>query len=189
MGWADQVKDRDGGRCFICGKKSDLYAHHLFSRNIYPELTDEVDNGRTLCGKHHKGFHKAFGYGNNTGFQFMKYLKQFREKDQAEENGHVNLTTPKREIRKTNRDAITSDEYREIYIDKSQKVDFDKLNNRRNLKKIVTNNQESFIKVETSIPNSIFTLLDEKCKKLGIEVSHSLNLLILNEVRSSKGIL
>lgn len=52
--WRTRVLARDNFTCLECGSKGKLEAHHIKSRNLYPGLALEVDNGRTLCKECHK---------------------------------------------------------------------------------------------------------------------------------------
>jgi 5-methylcytosine-specific restriction endonuclease McrA len=60
------VLARDDGCCWICGERS-LFrdgesahqVHHVFGRAHFPECSYDVDNGVTLCPKHHKGVELA----------------------------------------------------------------------------------------------------------------------------------
>lgn len=49
--WANSVKRRDRG-CVICGEVYRLNAHHLIPREI-KETKYDIDNGLSLCPKHH----------------------------------------------------------------------------------------------------------------------------------------
>lgn len=54
--WRLKVFRRDGFKCVLCGsgKSGTLNADHINPRFLYPELTFNVDNGRTLCITCHK---------------------------------------------------------------------------------------------------------------------------------------
>lgn len=74
--WRKQIFVRDNYRCKICEKQGgNLNAHHLNSYHAFPDERFKIDNGVTLCTKHHKEFHKQFGYRNNTKEQFEEYMK------------------------------------------------------------------------------------------------------------------
>ena len=49
--WRKSVFKRDNYTCVLCGDKkgSNLEADHIKPRYSFPELTFELDNGRTLC--------------------------------------------------------------------------------------------------------------------------------------------
>jgi len=73
--WVRAVKKRDKF-CFICGGDKELKAHHLESFDIHPELRYDLKNGIVLCSKHHKEFHKKYGYGKNTKKQFEEFITE-----------------------------------------------------------------------------------------------------------------
>lgn len=52
--WRMAVFKRDGFKCVICGSKLEIEADHIKEVCRYPELIYDVNNGRTLCHKHHK---------------------------------------------------------------------------------------------------------------------------------------
>jgi hypothetical protein len=68
--WAKGVKEKGGFRCAVSGT---LVSHHLESYHAHPELRLVVDNGVCLCESCHKGFHRRFGFFNNTTEQFCQY--------------------------------------------------------------------------------------------------------------------
>lgn len=74
--WARKVKERDNFYCQICGK-SDVYlhSHHCNSWDLFESQRFDVDNGVTLCEKHHDDFHVMYGFGNNTKYQFLEFKK------------------------------------------------------------------------------------------------------------------
>lgn len=74
--WRAQVYERDGFECVRCGDRAggNLNAHHLESYNARRDLRWEASNGATLCEDCHLGFHKRFGYGDNTAAQFAEYM-------------------------------------------------------------------------------------------------------------------
>lgn len=78
--WRIKVWARDKTKCKVCGIRKDLMvAHHLDGFNIFPEKRFDVNNGVTLCDKHHISFHTNYGFGNNTKEQFEEYLNQTTE--------------------------------------------------------------------------------------------------------------
>jgi hypothetical protein len=52
--WRKSVYRRDGFKCVICGESHTLEAHHILPKRTNPELVFNVDNGITLCKKHHE---------------------------------------------------------------------------------------------------------------------------------------
>jgi hypothetical protein len=81
--WRPLILERDGCKCVICGSTNGVNAHHL---NSYHKSVGErysLDNGVTLCQRHHGGpfnriagsFHMVFGCMNNTKEQFEEYRK------------------------------------------------------------------------------------------------------------------
>ena len=54
--WIIKVFKRDNYTCQICGNNKKLNAHHIYPKRKYPELIYYVDNGITLCRKHHSYF-------------------------------------------------------------------------------------------------------------------------------------
>ena len=67
--WQMRVMCRDGFRCrfLMCNEENNILAHHIESRSQSPELALEVDNGVTLCTKHHGQAH--------SGYMSIKTLK------------------------------------------------------------------------------------------------------------------
>lgn len=51
--WRENVLDRDKRQCVICGSPDQLEVDHIKPRSMYPELKFNMDNGQTLCHKHH----------------------------------------------------------------------------------------------------------------------------------------
>ena len=47
--WRNKVKERDNWVCQECGETERLHAHHVKHRFTHPELSDNLDNGITLC--------------------------------------------------------------------------------------------------------------------------------------------
>jgi len=78
--WRIAVWSRDKNLCKVCKTRQKvMVAHHLDGFNIFPEKRFDVDNGVTLCDRHHIAFHTNYGFGNNTKSQFEEYLEQTTE--------------------------------------------------------------------------------------------------------------
>lgn len=76
--WHKEVLKRDNYQCQICGSNKELHVHHLDSFSKYPEFRYVVDNGITLCFKHHDiqypgSFHNVYGTRNFTREDFIMY--------------------------------------------------------------------------------------------------------------------
>jgi hypothetical protein len=56
--WARLVKERDGHKCIVCNSTNRISAHHLIPKEI-EEFRSNINNGVTLCAKHHM----RFGFG------------------------------------------------------------------------------------------------------------------------------
>jgi len=80
--WSDKVKQLFAYQCGICQHKDILningtiVSHHLDSIRGHENKMYHITNGVCLCVKHHKEFHKEFGYGFNTRKQYMKFKKE-----------------------------------------------------------------------------------------------------------------
>jgi len=75
--WRNKVFEKDNYTCNICKQYGGkLEAHHLNGYNWDKENRLNVENGITLCQKHHKEFHKKYGNKNNTKEQFLEYVNQ-----------------------------------------------------------------------------------------------------------------
>jgi hypothetical protein len=72
--WRFSVFSRDSFKCKICGiGGKTLNAHHLDGWSSNEERRHDITNGVTLCGKHHKEFHKLYGNKNSTAEEFFEY--------------------------------------------------------------------------------------------------------------------
>ena len=58
--WSSNVKKRDNWKCRITDKNCSgrLESHHILSWRDYPELRYDINNGITLCHKHHPRKHE-----------------------------------------------------------------------------------------------------------------------------------
>ena len=56
--WYKDVKERDGHKCQLCRTtEGTMAAHHIFTREAFPEDELILDNGITLCISCHVGLH------------------------------------------------------------------------------------------------------------------------------------
>ncbi|MFW6130472.1 MAG: HNH endonuclease [Atribacterota bacterium] len=82
--WSEEIKKRDGYKCVICGKRAEkgrgkgLNTHHILPKEI-KEFKEDIDNGITLCPKHHRYARKEVSAHQNS-FAFSIFLKEFRPK-------------------------------------------------------------------------------------------------------------
>jgi hypothetical protein len=49
----EAVFARDGHGCVVCGDGQPINAHHIIERRLFPDGGYYLDNGVTVCGKHH----------------------------------------------------------------------------------------------------------------------------------------
>lgn len=76
MEWSKRVKARDNYTCQLCRKYGvPLNAHHLNSWDMFVTQRYDLNNGITLCARHHELFHHIYGKGKNTIFQFLQFKK------------------------------------------------------------------------------------------------------------------
>ena len=74
--WALKVKKRDDYTCIICNiRGEELNSHHMNSWDAHPDDRFDIENGSTLCKNCHESFHKIYGHGKNTKFQFKEFEK------------------------------------------------------------------------------------------------------------------
>ena len=73
--WANSVKTRDGWACVICGSQFRPNAHHIIPRENH-DFKYDIDNGLTLCPKHHM-FSRIISAHNNP-LAFFAWLEKFR---------------------------------------------------------------------------------------------------------------
>lgn len=80
LNWRKSAFKRDNYTCQICGdsKGGNLNAHHKDSYNWCKKRRLDITNAVTLCEKHHKLFHKLYGYGDNTEQQYLQFEKDFK---------------------------------------------------------------------------------------------------------------
>lgn len=56
--WRKFVYERDYWKCVVCSSKIKINAHHILEGRDYPDARFLVENGITLCEKHHIMLHK-----------------------------------------------------------------------------------------------------------------------------------
>jgi hypothetical protein len=78
--WRNEVFNRDEYKCQICNMNTrDLVPHHLNGFDKFIELRFDVNNGITLCKRHHIEFHTRFGFGRNTLLQFIEFNNNYNQ--------------------------------------------------------------------------------------------------------------
>lgn len=73
--WARIIKERDNWSCVICGSQYKPNAHHIIPRE-FKCFKYDLDNGITLCTKHHKFC--RFISAHNAPFAFYLWLKRYK---------------------------------------------------------------------------------------------------------------
>jgi len=75
--WRESIFKRDDWTCKKCGiKGGKLHPHHVQNFSKYLELRFDINNGITLCVKHHQEFHKIYGKGDNNVVQLLEFIKK-----------------------------------------------------------------------------------------------------------------
>lgn len=74
--WSKAVRERDGGACFICGSKERLAAHHILPARTWPECKFDLENGISLCGRHHTMGKESVHRGSGSLLVFLKLQKE-----------------------------------------------------------------------------------------------------------------
>lgn len=72
----DEILKRDNYKCQICGGTRRLQAHHIYPGSTHPMLSNDVNNGITLCKKCHKKVHKLPGCGLHEIASCSQRIKQ-----------------------------------------------------------------------------------------------------------------
>lgn len=73
--WKKFIKKRDNYKCVLCNSTTKIHAHHLESWAKNKKLRCDINNGVTLCSKHHFKLHKLYGK-----FTTKKQYLEFRRK-------------------------------------------------------------------------------------------------------------
>jgi hypothetical protein len=71
--WRKSVFERDNFKCKICGSGGKINAHHIDGWNWAKDKRYDLNNGITMCEKHHDTFHDLYGRGDNTAEEFFEY--------------------------------------------------------------------------------------------------------------------
>lgn len=58
--WSRYIRQRDDQRCVLCYSTSEIQAHHIFRRTLYPDGKYQLGNGITLCANCHSTPHSNF---------------------------------------------------------------------------------------------------------------------------------
>lgn len=75
--WRYEVFKRDNYRCVSCGANSNtLEAHHILPFAKYKKLRTDINNGVTLCKKHHTEFHSLYGRVDIGEEEFNEYISR-----------------------------------------------------------------------------------------------------------------
>lgn len=74
--WSRAVRERDGNKCFLCGSKERLSAHHILPARTWPECKFDIDDGITLCCKHHTFGKESIHRGSGALLVFLKLQKE-----------------------------------------------------------------------------------------------------------------
>ena len=74
--WSKAVRARDGGKCFICESKERLAAHHILPAKTWPECKFDIDNGITLCSRHHVFGKESIHRGSGSILVLLKLQKE-----------------------------------------------------------------------------------------------------------------
>lgn len=87
--WKRQVHANHNYECAICGSDEEIRAHHLYGFSYYEELMTDVENGVTLCARHHDtafegAFHNIYGTRNNDARQFLEFIDRYVEDADAQ---------------------------------------------------------------------------------------------------------
>jgi len=83
--WAKKVKERDNNMCVVCGSTERLNAHHIIPREI-KDTKHNLDNGISLCPKHHRFSFELSAHQNPLAFfvwfsrKYPLRYKKIREK-------------------------------------------------------------------------------------------------------------
>lgn len=66
--WSRYIRERDLGRCLICGSCNGVQAHHIIRRSLCSDVAYELGNGISLCRDCHSEVHVEFNGRPDLGF-------------------------------------------------------------------------------------------------------------------------
>lgn len=78
--WSRYIRVRDDFRCVVCCDSSDIQAHHIIRRVVYPAGQFQLGNGISLCRRCHQYLHARF----NGRPKFLETLNYRGGDDQDE---------------------------------------------------------------------------------------------------------
>ena len=81
LNWSLKVKERDDYKCVICNSNKLIHSHHILPREI-KESRFDINNGITLCPKHHKFSLEISPHRNPL--VFILWLQEHRKKQLTE---------------------------------------------------------------------------------------------------------
>ena len=69
--WSLKIRNKFGNKCVICPAERYIHAHHIIPKEI-KEFRHDLDNGISLCAKHHKFNYEISAHKNPLAFfKFM----------------------------------------------------------------------------------------------------------------------
>ena len=74
--WRIAVLKRDGFKCVWCDETMNLEVDHVYPFAYFPELRFDIQNGRTLCQRHHR---ETITYGSGSKQFYDKIINSHAE--------------------------------------------------------------------------------------------------------------
>lgn len=174
MNWSQKVKERDR-YCQVCRTSNrPLQAHHMYSREGYPELQHDVNNGATLCDMHHAHFHQE--HGNTDGLVFIQWCLQYRHMSREDLNSIINRVIHLDGQLKKMRDLTVAHPLMKAddTAGTLQKL-FDPQNGKF----------EGYVMLKTSLAESDFEIFQDYCEALNLTPEQGAHWLIMRECFSA----
>ena len=79
--WRNKVLEKDEYKCQKCNKycesTSELETHHIYSFSEHPHRRYDIQNGITLCKKHHRKFHRIYKHHGRYELNEFLQLNQY----------------------------------------------------------------------------------------------------------------